>query len=290
MSGPATYQIGHWTESEAMTGCTAIIFDRLVPTAFEARGGAPGTRETDLLRSSASVRSVDAILLSGGSAPGLSAADGVIRYLQERERGFPTIAGPVPIVPAAIIFDLGVGRPISPRPDDGYAACMAAAAPDSVERGQVGAGTGARVATIHPGREPVRGGFGAASVTCAAGTVHAYMVVNAAGEVITPDTSVDLRPSLLNTSSRVRGDSRESTTIGVVVTDAAVDHRTLERMTIAAHDGMARMIRPCHTAVDGDAIFSCGLQRGVCDVMTTMALSLAAELAVERAILDAVIS
>jgi L-aminopeptidase/D-esterase-like protein len=288
MSDQATYKIGHWTDREAMTGCTAIVFDRLVPAAFEARGGAPGTRETDLLRSSASVRSVDAIMLSGGSAPGLSAADGVMRYLQEQQRGFPTVAGPVPIVPAAIIFDLAVGAPISPRPDDGYAACLAAVDPESVERGPVGAGVGARIGTIHPGQEPGRGGFGAASVTCAAGTVAAYMVVNAAGEVITPDTFSDLRTSLLNI--RVPGESRESTTIGVVITDAAVDHRTLERMTIAAHDGMARMIRPCHTAVDGDAIFTCGLQRGSCDVMTTMALSLAAEVAVERAILDAVIS
>ncbi len=288
MSEPASFVIGHWTDHEAVTGCTAVIFDRLVPAAFEARGGAPGTRETDLLRPSASVRSVDAILLSGGSAPGLSAADGVIRYLQERGRGFPTVAGPVPIVPAAIIFDLAVGQPVSPGPDDGYAACLAAGEPASIERGQVGAGIGARVGTIHPGQEPVRGGFGAASATCAAGTVHAYVVVNAAGEVITPDVSVDLRASLL--TLRYAGEGRESTTIGVVVTDAAVDHRTLERMTIAAHDGMARMIRPCHTAVDGDAIFTCGLQRGACDVMTTMALSLAAELAVERAILDAVMS
>ena len=114
------------------------------------------------------------------------------------------------------------------------------------------------------------------------------MVVNAAGEVITPDLDDDIRRRLLHI--RVPGEGRESTTIGVVITDAAVDHRTLERMTIAAHDGMARMIRPCHTAVDGDAIFTCGLQRGVCDVMTTMALSLAAELAVENAILDAVTS
>ena len=288
MSEPATYSIGHWTDREAITGCTAIVFDQLVPAAFEARGGAPGTRETDLLRPSASVRAVDAILLGGGSAPGLSAADGVIRYLQEHQRGFPTVAGPVPIVPAAIIFDLAVGAPVSPRPDDGYAACLASVEPGTVERGQVGAGVGARVGNIHPGQEPTRGGFGAASVSCAAGTVSAYLVVNAAGEVITPDTFGDLRTSLLN--FRIPGEGRESTTIGVVITDAAVDHRTLERMTIAAHDGMARMIRPCHTAVDGDAIFTCGLQRGTCDVMTTMALSLAAEIAVERAILDAVMS
>ena len=162
MSERASYRIGHWTELDAMTGCTAIVFDRLVPAAFEARGGAPGTRETDLLSPSASVRSVDAILLAGGSAPGLSAADGVLRFLQEHHRGFPTVAGPVPIVPAAIIFDLAVGAPVSPRPEDGYAACLAAVEPAQIERGQVGAGTGARVGTIHPGQEPTRGGFGAA--------------------------------------------------------------------------------------------------------------------------------
>lgn len=211
-----------------------------------------------------------------------------MRFLQEHSRGFPTGAGPIPIVPAAIIFDLAVGAPISPRAEDGYAACLATVQPDSIKRGQVGAGVGARVGTIHPGEQPGRGGFGAATVTCAAGTVSAYMVVNAAGEIITADTRDDMRPLLLHT--RLPGEGRESTTIGVLVTDAAVDHRTLERMTIAGHDGMARMIRPCHTAVDGDAIFSCGLQRGICDVMTTMALCIAAELAVERAILDAIMS
>lgn len=288
MSERATFTIGHWTDHEALTGCTVLLFDGMVPTAFEARGGAPGTRETDLLQSSASVRAVDAILLAGGSAPGLSAADGVVRFLQEHSRGFPTGAGPIPIVPAAIIFDLAVGAPISPRAEDGYAACLATVQPDSIKRGQVGAGVGARVGTIHPGQQPGRGGFGAATVTCAAGTVSAYMVVNAAGEIITADTRDDMRPLLLHT--RLPGEGRESTTIGVLVTDAAVDHRTLERMTIAGHDGMARMIRPCHTAVDGDAIFSCGLQRGTCDVMTTMALCIAAELAVERAILDAIMS
>lgn len=288
MSEQATFTIGHWTDREAMTGCTAIVFDRLTSAAFEARGGAPGTRETDLLRSSASVRSVDAILLSGGSAPGLSAADGVVRFLQEQQRGYPTQAGPVPIVPAAIIFDLAVGQPVSPGPDDGYAACLNAAAPETIDRGQVGAGTGARTGAMLPGREIGRGGFGAATVTCAAGSVFAFMVVNAAGEVITPDTTDDVRSALLNI--QVSGEGRESTTIGVVVTDATVDHRTLERMTIAAHDGMARMIRPCHTAIDGDAVFTCGLRHGSCDVMTTMALCLAAELAVERAILDAVMS
>jgi L-aminopeptidase/D-esterase-like protein len=288
MSDAATYTIGHWTDREAITGCTAIIFDRLVPAAFEARGGAPGTRETDLLRSNASVRSVDAILLSGGSAPGLSAADGVVRYLRENGRGFPTAAGPIPIVPAAIIFDLAVGLPNSPESDHGYAACQHAVAPTDIERGAVGAGIGARVRMMHPNEPPTPGGFGAASVTCSAGTVSAYVVVNAAGEVITPDSASDLRVALLE--SPPFGEGRESTTLGVVVTDAVVDHRTLERMTIAAHDGMARMIRPCHTAVDGDVIFACGLQSGECDIRATMALSLAAEVAVERAILDAVMT
>jgi L-aminopeptidase/D-esterase-like protein len=286
MSETATYTVGHWTDREAVTGCTVVLFDRLVPAAFEARGGAPGTRETDLLRPSASVRSVDAILLSGGSAPGLSAADGVMRYLQERQRGFPTQAGPIPIVPAAIIFDLAVGQAVSPNADSGYAACNATGDPGMIERGAVGAGIGARTGFID-GRGNARpGGFGAASVKCAAGTVSAFMVVNAAGEVITPDIEGDMRDRLL--AFPAVGEGRESTTIGVVVTDAAVDHRTLERMTIAAHDGMARMIRPCHTAADGDAIFTVGLRSGITDVMTTMALSVAAEVAVERAILDAV--
>lgn len=289
MSESATFTIGHWTDYDAKTGCTAIIFDRLVPAAFEARGGAPGTRETDLLRPSASVRSVDAILLSGGSAPGLSAADGVVRFLQEHQRGFPTFAGPIPIVPAAIIYDLAVGQPVSPRPDDGYAACLAAVPPESIERGQVGAGIGARVGTIHPSKSPGSGGFGAASVTCSAGTVYAFMVVNAAGEVVTPDSVDDIRSSLLDFQEyNGPGEGRESTTIGVVVTDAEVDHRALERMTIAAHDGMARVIRPCHTALDGDAVFTCGLRQGHCDIRSILALSLAAEVAVERAILDAV--
>lgn len=288
MTEAASFRVGHWTDTEAKTGCTVVLFDRLVPAAFEARGGAPGTRETDLLRPSASVRSVDAIVLSGGSAPGLSTADGVVKYLQERKRGFPTTAGPIPIVPAAIIFDLAVGSPISPTAEHGYDACVAAVDPATVSRGLVGAGIGSRIGTVHPERSPLPGGFGAARVRSAAGTVWAFMVVNAAGEVITPDTTSDLRSELLGL--RLPGEGRESTTIGVVVTDAPVDHRALERMTIAAHDGMARTIRPCHTAVDGDAIFSCALRPGSSDVMRTLALSIATEVAVERAILDAVMT
>ncbi|HET9662152.1 MAG TPA: P1 family peptidase [Thermomicrobiales bacterium] len=282
----AAYTIGHWTDREALTGCTVVLFDRLVPAAFEARGGAPGTRETDLLRPSASVRSVDAIMLSGGSAPGLSSADGAIRYLRERQRGFPTAAGPIPIVSAAIVFDLAVGQAVSPNADNGYAACLAAVEPDSIERGAVGAGIGARVGTVDRSQAPRQGGFGAASVQTTAGVVSAYLVVNAAGEVITPDLDMDVRKSLLTVP--IPGEGRESTTIGVVVTDAEVDHRTLERMTIAAHDGMSRMIRPCHTAFDGDAIFTVGLRHGSVDLRVTTLLGIATELAVEQAILDAV--
>jgi len=288
MSETASYTIGHWTDRHALTGCTVVLFDRLVPAAFEARGGAPGTRETDLLRSSASVRSVDAILLGGGSAPGLRAADGIVRYLQERQRGFPTPAGAVPIVPAAVIFDLAVGSAVSPQESGGYDACQAAVPPTDVERGPVGAGIGARVGMVHPSRPPQQGGFGAATVECIAGSVSAYVVVNAVGEIVIPGRDSDVRPELLG--MRMTGEGREATTIGVVVTDAAVDHRALERMTIAAHDGMARMIRPCHTPMDGDAIFSVGLRAGTPDPMTTTALGVATELAVENAILDAVVA
>jgi L-aminopeptidase/D-esterase-like protein len=282
----ATYTIGHWTDREAITGCTVVLFDRLVPAAFEARGGAPGTRETDLLRPSASVRSVDAIMLSGGSAPGLSSADGAMRFLSEQQRGFPTAAGPIPIVPAAIIFDLAVGRAVSPNAEDGYAACLAAVDPETVERGAVGAGIGARFGLVDQSQPPRQGGFGAATVQTSVGAVSAYLVVNAAGEVITPDLDIDVRDALL--TYPLPGEGRESTTIGVVVTNAEVDHRTLERMTIAAHDGMARMIRPCHTPFDGDAIFTVGLRQGTVDLRVTTLLSIATELAVERAILDAV--
>jgi L-aminopeptidase/D-esterase-like protein len=282
----ATYTIGHWTDREAITGCTVVLFDRLVPAAFEARGGAPGTRETDLLRPSASVRSVDAIMLSGGSAPGLSSADGAMRFLSEQQRGFPTAAGPIPIVPAAIIFDLAVGRAVSPNAEDGYAACLAAVDPETVERGAVGAGIGAPFGLVDQLQPPRQGGFGAATVQTNVGTVSAYLVVNAAGEIITPDLDIDVRDALL--TYPLPGEGRESTTIGVVVTNAEVDHRTLERMTIAAHDGMARMIRPCHTPFDGDAIFTVGLRQGTVDLRVTTLLCIATELAVERAILDAV--
>jgi L-aminopeptidase/D-esterase-like protein len=263
-----------------------VLFDRLVPAAFEARGGAPGTRETDLLRPSASVRSVDAIMLSGGSAPGLSSADGAMRFLSEQKRGFPTAAGPIPIVPAAIIFDLAVGRAVSPNAEDGYAACLAAVDPETVERGAVGAGIGARFGLVDQSQPPRQGGFGAATVQTSVGAVSAYLVVNAAGEIITPDLDSDVRDALL--TYPLPGEGRESTTIGVVVTNAEVDHRTLERMTIAAHDGMARMIRPCHTPFDGDAIFTVGLRQGTVDLRVITLLSIATELAVERAILDAV--
>lgn len=286
MNDLASYTIGHWTDRKALTGCTVLLFDRLVPAAFEVRGGAPGTRETDLLRSNASVRSVDAIVLSGGSAPGLSAADGVVRYLQENQRGFPTPAGPVPIVPAAVLFDLAVGEARSPNSENGYSACVSAGDPATVERGRIGAGIGARTGMVYPSRAPALGGFGASTIRFAGGSVSAYIVVNAAGEVITPDINADGRHDLLQ--MRLPEEGREATTIGVVVTDAPVDHRTLERMAIAAHDGMARSIRPCHTPWDGDAIFAVGLREGSPDLTLTMALGVATELAVEQAIQDAV--
>jgi L-aminopeptidase/D-esterase-like protein len=209
-----------------------------------------------------------------------------MRFLSEQKRGFPTAAGPIPIVPAAIIFDLAVGRAVSPSAEDGYAACLAAVDPETVERGAVGAGIGARFGLVDQSQPPRQGGFGAATVQTSVGAVSAYLVVNAAGEIITPDLDIDVRDALL--TYPLPGEGRESTTIGVVVTNAEVDHRTLERMTIAAHDGMARMIRPCHTPFDGDAIFTVGLRQGTVDLRVITLLSIATELAVERAILDAV--
>src|SRR5437870_5476304 len=154
---------GHWTDHNALTGCTVVLFDRLAPAVVDVRGGAPGTRETDLLAPGRLVRSVDAILLAGGSAFGLAAADGVMRYLREQDRGVSTPAGPVPIVPAAVIFDLAVGLPIAPNADAGYQACLSARPIGDLPRGRIGAGVGATTGKLLGGSAQ-RGGLGVSTV------------------------------------------------------------------------------------------------------------------------------
>ena len=286
-SGRATFAVGHWTEPNARTGCTVVLFDRLVSAVVDVRGGAPGTRETDLLASDRLVGQADAILLTGGSAFGLGAADGVMRYLRERNRGFQTAAGPVPIVPAAVLFDLGVGSPVSPTSEGGYAACEAARPLGESPRGSIGAGTGATVRKLWPDHPPRPGGFGWSTVRATdQAHVHAVCAVNAVGDVVGEDW-MDSRPSLL--AHPADQDSRTSTTLVAVIVDDDADHRMLRRIAVSAHDAMARAIVPCHTLWDGDVVFVA--QTGATSETSqsdALRLSIATELAVESAIRSAI--
>ncbi|HEX9824375.1 MAG TPA: P1 family peptidase [Actinomycetota bacterium] len=247
--------IGHWTDPVGLTGCTVVIPPPGTIGSGEVRGGAPGTRETDLLRPGMLVHTVDAVLLSGGSAFGLAAADGVVRWMEEQGRGFDTGVARVPIVPSAVVFDLAVGDPSArPGPEAGHAACEAAA--EEAEEGCVGAGTGASVAKLHGVQRAVKGGVGIASVSGDGITVGAVAVVNAFGEIVEDDGTLvaGARP----------GDDEEvsppwpgrNTTIAAVVTDARIGRERAHLLAVAAHDGLARAIRPAHTMWDGDTVFT----------------------------------
>lgn len=242
-------RVGHWTQAAAGTGCTVVLFDRAVPAAVDVRGSAPGTRETDALHPGGLVAQADAILLTGGSAYGLAAADGVMRYLEAKGRGFPTTAGPVPIVPGAVIYDLSVGDP-SVRPDAaaGKAATDAASA-DPVSQGNVGAGTGA---TIGFGDGRLKGGLGSALSRSGDALTGALAVVNPAGAVHDPNTG---RP-VAAASGIPRSGFGQHTTIGVVAVNAALERWQLRKIAEMSHDGLARAVRPAHGMHDGDTIFA----------------------------------
>lgn len=288
---PIIVSAGHWTDPIGRTGCTVVLFDRPAPAVVDVRGGAPGTRETDLLGQGDLVQSVDAVLLSGGSAFGLAAADGVMSFLRAAGRGVATSAGPVPIVPAAVLFDLANGHPVWPDAQAGRAACESARPIQAIERGMVGAGTGATTAKLVAGVAPNRGGIGLGStVVDGLGSVTALVAVNCVGHVRLSDEShdIDLRESLLQ--EVIPPLSRTSTTLGVVILDGPVDRRCLERAAIAAHDGYARRIVPCHTIYDGDVVFAAGTASGDVAPVDVLRWCVGAELAVERAIIDAIIS
>jgi len=238
----------------------------------DVRGLAPGTRETDLLRPEKTVQAVHAILLTGGSAFGLAAADGVMRWLVERDYGFDTGFGRVPIVPAAVLFDLMIGDPKAyPDGDAGYRACESAT-DEPVVMGNVGAGTGATVGKLLGPRYMMKGGLGSASVKIGKGiTVGALVAVNALGDVVDPASGTIIAGTrkpvvggFLNTAEAVRGNLGQTilgmmgtnTTLAVVATDAHLDQAQLTALASAAHDGLARAIRPVHTELDGDTVFA----------------------------------
>jgi len=234
-------RLGHWSDHEARTGCTVVLLPEGTVASGEVRGGAPATREFALLDPIRLVERVDAVVLTGGSAFGLASADGVVRWLEERGVGFPTAAGPVPIVVAMTVYDLGVGDgSVRPGPAEGGAACAAATA--DWASGPVGAGTGATVGSWRKASRP--GGIGVARVEHGGVTVAAVMAVNAYGE---PAGEAHGFPS----PGAVFG---ENTTIGVVITDARLTKTQCLVVAQGGHDGMARALWPPHATVDGDAV------------------------------------
>jgi L-aminopeptidase/D-esterase-like protein len=241
------------------SGVTVVLTPPGTVGALDCRGGAPGTRETDLLDPANTVRFVDAVLLAGGSAYGLAAADGVMRWLEEHDRGVAMDGGVVPIVPGAVIFDLPVGGwDCRPTAEFGYTACEAAGALTAV--GTVGAGVGARAGVL-------KGGIGTASTTLPSGVVVA---VNSAGEVVDRSTGLPWMADLIEEFALTRPPADQidtlaqlrspleplNTTIAVVATDAALSSAACRRIAIAAQDGLARTIRPAHTPLDGDTVFA----------------------------------
>jgi L-aminopeptidase/D-esterase-like protein len=256
--------VGHWSDASALTGCTVALPPRGTVASCEVRGGAPGTRGTDMLQPGTLIEEAHAIVLTGGSAFGLATAGGVERYLEER--GIGSEIGPVlvPSVAAAVIFDLGVGDPTRrPGSDEGYAACLAASM--EVPEGRVGAGTGATVAKLWGPTRGVPGGLGTWAIRDDELVVGALFVVNAVGEVVDEDGSVLAGPRLepgerredLLEWMRVAG----NTTIGVVATNATLSKPDARRLAEVANDALDLAVRPAHTIFDGDTVFTLATRR-----------------------------
>jgi L-aminopeptidase/D-esterase-like protein len=283
-------RVGHFTLPERPTGCTAVIVDGDAVGGVSQRGGAPGTRETDLLRSENMVDRVNAIVLSGGSAFGLDAATGAVRWLEEQNVGWNVRVGKVPIVPAAILFDLGVGSNprVRPTADCGYRAAQGASTA-AVPEGSVGAGAGATVGKFARGGRSMKAGIGSAAITLPNGLVVAALVaVNAVGDIVDPDTGrivagarnaddtfADARKVLRSGANLEPVRPAENTTIGVVATNARLTKTEANRIALMADDGYARAIFPSHTVGDGDTLFSLATGRwdGTADVTTIGALA-----------------
>ena len=271
-----------------------ILPDAEAVAGVSVRGGAPGTRETDLLDPIRTNERVDAICLAGGSAFGLAAADGVMRWLEERGVGRKVAGQVVPIVPTAIVFDLAVGdAKVRPGPSEGYAACEAASA-DPPREGRVGAGTGATVGKMM-GRELARpGGVGVASRRIGEVSVGALFAVNAIGDVVAEDGSLVNAPPgtrrivdrLLAGERPVLRTAREATTIGVVATDAQLTKTEASWLATVAHDGIARAVHPAHSRGDGDTVFALSTLRGPridLEALAAIAVEVTAE-AIRRAV------
>jgi L-aminopeptidase/D-esterase-like protein len=292
-------KVGHAQNLEAATGCTVVLATEGAICGVDQRGGAPGTRETDLLRPMHLVEKAHAILLTGGSAFGLAAADGVMRWLEEHQLGYDVGVTRVPIVPAAALFDLTIGRAdIRPDAAMGYAACQAASS-DQNQRGTIGAGAGATVGSILGPVACMKGGIGSAVIELDHGLlIGALFAVNALGDVIDPKTGQILAgvrklpeggfADTMQLLQAMPGGfvSPSNTVIGIVATNATLSKEAVNKVAQMAHDGLARAIRPAHTMFDGDTIFALATGQYPADNVNLMG-ALAAE-ATAQAIVDAV--
>jgi L-aminopeptidase/D-esterase-like protein len=256
---------GHYTDKENMTGCTVVIMEGGAVCGVDVRGSAPGTRETDLLRPMNTVQKANALLLTGGSAFGLAAADGVMQWLEERGQGFDAGIVKVPIVPAAVLFDLGAGSSsVRPGAREGYAACEAAGA-TPLRRGRVGAGTGAAVGKAAGMEYASPGGFGTACVIIEDVTVAACFAVNAFGDIydhrngkkIAGMKGMTVCDALLQ-GGAIADFSGSNTVIGIIGTNAELTKEQACKLASAGQDGIAMSVRPAHTMFDGDTVFAFG--------------------------------
>ncbi len=293
--------VGHDSDTRRPTGCSVVIARDGAVGGVDVRGAAPGTRETDLLQPGNLVQQVHAVLLAGGSAWGLDAAGGVMRWLEEQGIGLDTGHGRVPIVPGAVIFDLAVGDGrIRPDAASGYRAC-AAATRDAPAQGNVGAGSGALVGKLLGPARAMKGGVGTASLSARGCTVGALVVCNAVGDVLDPASgrviagarTADGR-ALLGTRDAVLAGAvaqhalaGTNTTIGVIATDAVLSKAQAQRLAQVAHDGLARSINPVHTQLDGDTLFALGTGHSGQAADMLLLATLAAEVTA-RAVVNAI--
>jgi L-aminopeptidase/D-esterase-like protein len=298
----AGLKVGHYTDSRRPTGCTVVLAEAGAVCGVDVRGGAPGTRETELLDPVNTVQQVHAIVLSGGSAFGLEAATGVVRYLEEKGIGFPVGVGKVPIVPAAVLIDLRLGDwTVRPDANAGYAAARAASS-GPVAEGCVGAGAGATVGKLFGMGRAMKAGIGTASLRLPSGVVVAALVaVNAVGDVVDPETGRPLAGLRTEDGRVLRGTLSallageppgrplpgENTSIGVVATNATLDKAEATKVAQMAHDGLAHAIRPVHTPWDGDTLFAVSTGAVTLGDATLVVGSLAAHV-VARAVVRAV--
>jgi L-aminopeptidase/D-esterase-like protein len=299
-------RVGHAHDLEALTGCTVVLCEAGAVGGVDQRGGAPGTRQTDAMQPLHLVNAVHAVVLAGGSAFGLEAATGVMRYLEERGVGFDVRVARVPIVPAAILFDLGIGRAeIRPDAAMGYLACLNATTSRPAE-GNVGAGAGATVGKILGMAQAMKSGLGTASIDLGGVIVGALAAVNAFGDVIDPSTGQIIAGARQAASSQapagefadtlqvmraslsqppMQFGARQHTVIGVVATNALLNKEQTNKVAQMAQDGLARTVRPAHTMLDGDTIFA--LATGERSVDVNIVGAFAAEV-MAQAILSAV--